>query len=356
MCHLFDLLRVQLYMILRFDEYQTNLNPADAKNLSDIPSHLSFDCNLVQTLKKLSDVIFYHDRQSIMNINSAILTQIFTTILMVCRGLYDAFDRSNWLKLYTLLFMSEQLISLPIEGITIPDISGGAQSSVDDKQIVDTLLGLISSTEYQEKYLQIFEGLFDLDSISDIRTLQTIVQKIEFGKRQEEEARQASISFVNRAIIQKLVIGYVSHQAAKCPELFNFALKHAERVIQTNGLFACDATRYVDTTLTYENAETQQLLHFTEYKIHNSGLFNCQLYQWLKLILGLFAPSSLAGKKAYQILVAPPQDPYHASGETDDKLFWSFEQIEFNEALDSERPAELLNFLLVICRNIFHTF
>ena len=62
LCRLYDLLRVQLYMILRFEEYQTNLNPADAKKLSDIPSHLSFDCNLVQTLKKTTDVIFYHDR------------------------------------------------------------------------------------------------------------------------------------------------------------------------------------------------------------------------------------------------------------------------------------------------------
>ena len=99
------------------------------------------------------------------------------------------------------------------------------------------------------------------------------------------------------------MIGYVSHQVVKCPELFNFALKHCEEVIQTNCLFACDATRYVDTTLTYENAETQLLIHFTEYKIHNAGLFNCQLYQWLKLVLGLLSPTSL--KKAYRILVAP---------------------------------------------------
>ena len=111
-----------------------------------------------------------------MELNSAILSQIFTTIVMVCRGYYDAFDSKNWLKLYTLLFISdEQLISLPIEGTSIPDIphkgDSAAKSPVNDKAIITALLGLISQSEYQEKYLQIFEGLFDLDSISDIRTL-----------------------------------------------------------------------------------------------------------------------------------------------------------------------------------------
>ena len=94
---------------------------------------------------------------------------------MVCRGHYDAFDNKNWLKLYTLLFISdEQLISLPIEGTSIPNIpqtNSAGKSPVNDKEIITALLGLITQSEYQEKYLQIFEGLFDLDSTSDIRTL-----------------------------------------------------------------------------------------------------------------------------------------------------------------------------------------
>jgi hypothetical protein len=67
-------------------------------------------------------------------------------------------------------------MNVKLEAFSVPQV---LSSEATLKQIVDQLFKLFKVDFYAEKYVKIFEEMFDLDSVADVLHLQEIVSKLE---------------------------------------------------------------------------------------------------------------------------------------------------------------------------------
>jgi hypothetical protein len=168
--HLCDLVRVQLYFVVRFS-FQKSLKKNFTKPFIEIPDFIDQDCFLIQTLIKLFFFVDYqgqnHDFKAVM------LKQIYGTLDMIADGFFDAADRFYYLRLMYLLFMNNKLepLSEPIA------VFGNEVNRAHS--FITSLNKLIKIEFYSEKYVRLFEETFDLNNVQDILQLQDIVRELE---------------------------------------------------------------------------------------------------------------------------------------------------------------------------------
>jgi len=74
---------------------------------------------------------------------------------------------------------------------------------------VESLFKLFKIDFYAEKYVRIFEEMFDLDSVLDIFQLQEIVNKLEQKRDEEQNLKNNSIILVNKVLVQHFAIMHI---------------------------------------------------------------------------------------------------------------------------------------------------
>ena len=126
-----------------------------------------------------------------MPLVQAIRKNIFDMVSLIREAAYDVFDPTHSLKVTYLLFLVHKPVGDP--STEFFDNSRSQQHLMDLNKLFESLFSLFKIEFYPEKYLTIFEDIYDTDVISNIPLLQDIIFKEEQKRNVEEnDNKQAS--------------------------------------------------------------------------------------------------------------------------------------------------------------------
>ena len=119
-----------------------------------------------------------------MPLIQAIRKNIFDMVSLIREAAYDVFDPTHSLKVTYLLFLVHKPVGDP--STEFFDNSRSQQHLMDLNKLFESLFSLFKIEFYPEKYLTIFEDIYDTDVISNIPLLQDIIFKEEQKRNVEE--------------------------------------------------------------------------------------------------------------------------------------------------------------------------
>lgn len=127
--------------------------------------------------------------------NNQILKEICETLKFIAMGHFNDADQLHYFKVLFLTFMNQKL------EVNLADLFPNKKSISD---IVEQLFILFKIEFYPDKYIKVFEEMFDLDSVTDILQLQEIVCNIEQRRdnNSTDETQKDAVILVNKVLTQ----------------------------------------------------------------------------------------------------------------------------------------------------------
>ena len=161
-------------------------------------------------------------------------------------------------------------------------------------KLFESLFSLFKIDFYPEKYLTIFEDIYDTDVISNIPLLQDIIFKEEQKRNVgENDNKQASHTLmqVNHVLVQKLALHKIVHLAANSQEINKKALESIkfELNIVFSQLGESTGDEYIERQISINLPGGLPPIETKEFIIPKTGSFSSRLYMLLKLTIAVIS-------------------------------------------------------------------